>query len=80
MPGPLTRHVAAKLRAAVEQRGLTQEQVGEQLGQSQSQVSKYLRGEVTLDLEEVDVICRTVGLNITELIRAADEETKDRLK
>jgi len=71
MPGPLTVHVAARLKDAVEAQGLTQAEVGVVIGQSQSQVSKYLRGEVSLDLEELAVLCRLLGLDAGTLVREA---------
>lgn len=71
MPGSLTEQIAARLRAAVEAKGLTQAEVGVVMGQSQSQVSKYLRGEVPLDLEEFAILCRLVDLNAGALIGEA---------
>lgn len=80
MPGPLTKSIAAILREAVEERGLTQTQVAEAIDQSQSQVSKYLRGEVVMDAEEIDRICRLVGMSIADVITAADKASRSRLK
>jgi transcriptional regulator with XRE-family HTH domain len=71
MPGPLTDNIAARLRVAVEAKGLTQAEVGVVIGQSQSQVSKYLRGEVPLDLEEFAILCQLVGLNAAAVIAEA---------
>lgn len=73
MPGPLTEAIASILRDAVEGRGLTQTQVAESIGQSQSQVSKYLRGETTMDAEEIDKVCRLVGISIADVITQADK-------
>ena len=73
MPGPLTRSIASILKDAVEERGLTQMQVAEVIGQSQSQVSKYLRGEVVMDAEEIYKICRLVGVSIVDLFATAEQ-------
>ena len=73
MPGPLTEAIASILREAVESRGLLQRQVADAIGQSQTQVSRYLRGEVTMDAEEIDKMCRAVGLNIADVITRADK-------
>ena len=73
MPGPLTEAIASILREAVESRGLLQRQVADAIGQSQTQVSRYLRGEVTMDAEEIDKMCRVVGLNIADVITRADK-------
>lgn len=77
MPGPLTKSIAARLRAAVEERGLTQSEVGDALGQSQSQVSKYLRGETVMDAEEIYVVCRLVGISITDLFATAERAARN---
>jgi transcriptional regulator with XRE-family HTH domain len=75
VPGSLTERIAARLRAAVEAKGLTQAEVGAVMGQSQSQVSKYLRGEVPLDLEEFAILCRLVELRAGAVI--ADAQSRD---
>lgn len=72
MPGPLTEAIASILREAVEARGLVQRQVAEAIGQSQTQVSRYLRGEVTMDAEEIDKVCRLLGISIADVITQAD--------
>ena len=79
MPGPLTEAIASIFREAVESRGLLQREVAEAIGQSQTQVSRYLRGEVTMDAEEIDKMCRLVGLKITDVIARADSATTSRL-
>lgn len=77
MPGPLTKSIAAILRAAVEERGLTQAQVGEALGQSQSQMSKYLRGETVMDAEEIFIVCRLVGVSISDVFARAERAARN---
>jgi transcriptional regulator with XRE-family HTH domain len=47
---------------------LTQEQVADRLGQSQSYVSKYESGEQRLDLIELDAVCKAVGLELTKFV------------
>jgi transcriptional regulator with XRE-family HTH domain len=73
MPGQLTRNIAAQLRSASEAAGLSQAQVGEAIGQSQSQTSKYLRGEVVLDVEELNALCDFLGLDILTVLANAKE-------
>jgi transcriptional regulator with XRE-family HTH domain len=76
MPGPLTKAVSAALRAAVEEQGLTQSQIGAALGQSQSQISKYLRGEVVLDIEELATICKLLKIDTAALIASSTPDTE----
>jgi transcriptional regulator with XRE-family HTH domain len=73
MPGQLTRNIAAQLRRASEAAGLSQTQVGEAIGQSQSQTSKYLRGEVVLDVEELNALCDFLGLDILAVVANAKD-------
>lgn len=72
MPKPITRAVAATLSDAVRQRSITQEHLGELIGRSQPQVSKFLRGEVTLDVEELADICRVLELRASKVIEDAE--------
>jgi transcriptional regulator with XRE-family HTH domain len=49
--------------------GLKQTELAEQLGQSQSFVSKYESGERRLDLLELRQICEALGLSLLEFVR-----------
>jgi transcriptional regulator with XRE-family HTH domain len=49
--------------------GLKQTDLAEQLGQSQSFVSKYESGERRLDLLELRQICEAIGISLTEFVR-----------
>ena len=60
------------LRAARQRAGLTQEQVANRLGTTQSYVSKCERGERRLDLVEVRRICQVIGIDLPSF--AADLE------
>lgn len=46
--------------------GLTQVQLADQLGQSQSLYSKYERGELRLDIIQLRTVGRLLGLSLTE--------------
>lgn len=71
MPGQLSKNLAAMLKEIVEDRGLTQDEAGALIGRSQSQMSKYLRAESTLDVEELDALCRALGIDSADLLAAA---------
>jgi transcriptional regulator with XRE-family HTH domain len=47
---------------------LTQIELGEILGQTQSYVSKYESGEQRLDLMEIEAICLAVGTPLIEFV------------
>jgi transcriptional regulator with XRE-family HTH domain len=63
------RHLADLLRRVRVEAGLTQTQVAEQLGQTQSYVSKYENGEQRLDLIELEAVCEAVGVPLTTFVR-----------
>ncbi len=47
---------------------LTQADLADRLGQSQSYVSKYESGEQRLDLIELETICNAVGIPLKKFI------------
>ena len=59
----------ARLRA-----GLTQEEIAERLGETQSFVSKCERGERRLDLVEARAFCQAIGLAFPRFVAALDRE------
>lgn len=63
------RHLAALLRKVRTEAHLTQAQVAEKIGQTQSYVSKYEAGEQRLDLIELEIVCHAVDISLTEFVR-----------
>ena len=59
--------LAALLRKIRQDANLTQLEVAQKLGQTQSYVSKYENGEQRLDLIELEAVCKAVGISLTEL-------------
>jgi transcriptional regulator with XRE-family HTH domain len=66
----LTRkqRLADLLRSIRLECGLTQVQVAERIGESQSYVSKYESGEQRLDLIEIEEVCKAVGVDLSTLV------------
>lgn len=60
------------LDAARIQQHMTTSELGVRSGISQSQMSKYLRSERTMNLEHLDAVCAALGLDVVEVVRAAD--------
>jgi transcriptional regulator with XRE-family HTH domain len=56
------------LRKAREDKGLTQIEVAERLGQTQSFVSKVERGERRLDIVELRAFCSAIGTGFTSFV------------
>ncbi len=59
----------ALLRKKRKQAGLTQLQLAERLGTSQSFVSKYESGELGLDLLELRQICQALGTSLSAFVK-----------
>lgn len=57
-----------QLRNTREMRGLTQTQVAERLGQTQSFVSKVERGERRIDIVELRAICSALEVGFTAFV------------
>lgn len=59
-----------RLREAREKAGLTQEQLAQRLGQGQSFVSKYERGERRLDVVELSAVCQAIGISLLAFVQS----------
>jgi transcriptional regulator with XRE-family HTH domain len=62
------------LRDARKRYGLTQQQLAEKLGQTQSFISKCERGERRIDVVELRAICKAIGISFTEFTTKLNAE------
>lgn len=60
--------LAALLRQVRLDANLTQLQLAEKIGQTQSYVSKYENGEQRLDLIELEAVSKAVGISLTDFV------------
>lgn len=60
--------LAALLRQVRLDANLTQSQLAEKIGQTQSYVSKYENGEQRLDLIELEAVSKAVGISLTNFV------------
>ncbi|MDP2795222.1 MAG: helix-turn-helix transcriptional regulator [Sulfurisoma sp.] len=60
--------MAALLRQVRLDANLTQSQLAEKVGQTQSYVSKYENGEQRLDLIELEAVCKALGISLTDFV------------
>lgn len=60
--------LAALLRQVRLDADLTQSQLAEKVGQTQSYVSKYENGEQRLDLIELEAVCKALGISLTDFV------------
>jgi transcriptional regulator with XRE-family HTH domain len=72
-PGSLTLAVAALLAREVGDQGLTQTKLAGMSGISQPMISLFLRGLAEIDLDELDVLCSALGLDVVDVVARADE-------
>lgn len=63
----------ALLRDARKKAGLTQEQVGERLQQTQSFVSKCERGERRIDVIELHAFCQAMDISLEDFVQQLRE-------
>ncbi len=61
------------LRETREKAGITQVDLSEQLGETQSFVSKCERGERRIDIAELREICVAMGTTIEKFVRAFEK-------
>lgn len=57
------------LRKQREAAGLTQIDLAERIDETQSYVSKCERGERRLDLVQLRVFCRAIGISLTDFVK-----------
>ena len=55
-------------------KGVTQAELAESTGISQSQISKQLRGTRDINIDELDAIVTALNMSLVELIRTAEQE------
>lgn len=61
-----------QLRKAREEKGLTQTELAEKLGQTQSFISKVERGERRLDVVELRAFCKAIGVSFNTFVSELD--------
>ena len=66
----ILRHIRTKAR-------VTQVELAERLGQSQSFVSKCERGETRLDLVQLRTICETLGTTLPAFVRTFEKRLEE---
>ena len=62
------------LRAARDKAGITQVELAEKLGQTQSFVSKMERGDRRLDIVQLRTVCKILGVPLLEFIKQLEAE------
>lgn len=68
--------LTALLRDVRQKAGLTQVQIAEKLGETQSFVSKCERGERRLDLVQLQQFCRILGIELRSFVAEYESRVK----
>ena len=71
---PEHKRLMKMLATARKSKGLTQQQLAEQIGENQNFISKYESGERRLDFLEVAAISRPIGFNMANAVREIEAE------
>lgn len=64
----LARAVSAQVRRLLEERGISGNQLAKSAGIEQTSVARKLRGAGAFTLNDLDSICSTLGVKVTDLI------------
>ena len=65
-----------QLKKSRKEAGLTQEQLAESIGQTQSFVSKCERGERRIDVVELRKLCQALGISFVSFVQKLDRDLK----
>jgi transcriptional regulator with XRE-family HTH domain len=71
---PEHKRLMKMLATARKSKGLTQQQLAEQIGENQNFISKYESGERRLDFLEVAAISRPIDFNLANAVREIEAE------
>ena len=71
---PEHKRLIKMLATARKNKGLTQQQLAEQIGENQNFISKYESGERRLDFLEVAAISRPIDFNMAHAVREIEAE------
>jgi DNA-binding Xre family transcriptional regulator len=76
--GTLAAAVSDILRGMVAKQRVAPTQLAEQTGFHRSKVNRLLNGTTTIGIDEADMICGVLGVNLHEIILEAMSETPGR--
>jgi len=77
-PGPLSLKISEMVRAAIDNSPHGQNAVAEAARVSSGQLSEVLTGKKQFTIGQLDRVCFVLDIPLRELIKNADEATRDR--
>jgi transcriptional regulator with XRE-family HTH domain len=76
-PGPIGQRIATELRAELARQNRSRRWLAEQIGQPHNTVNRWLMGESSPGVDNVDAMCRALGFTVADLIVAVQVEQED---
>lgn len=70
-PGPGALRIAALLRARRQELGVTQKALAAETGLAQQTISALLLGQRTIDVDQLQLLCDALGLDVQDAMRKA---------
>ncbi|KPG25854.1 helix-turn-helix domain-containing protein [Mycobacteroides immunogenum] len=75
---PLARAVSAVLRGQVAKARAEQRDLARQLGLSKYQVGRLLTGKTVMGIDDADMLCAALGIDLLAVLREAMDDTPER--
>jgi transcriptional regulator with XRE-family HTH domain len=72
MDNDLEQRIAAELRAELSRQRHSKTWLAKQIGRPTSTVARWLRGETSPTLNELDSICMALGMSVADLLAAVE--------
>ncbi|MDQ0735302.1 helix-turn-helix domain-containing protein [Arthrobacter agilis] len=76
-PSDLTKRVAAVIRAQMAYKDISQAELVRATGLSQPTVSRLLKGERAMDLEQMNLICSALRISVAGVLEQAEEHLRN---
>ncbi len=70
-PGALSRALSVILSQEAEEQGLSGRTLAAMVHMSQPQMAGHLRGDVVLNVEELQAVCSALGLDLVDVVHDA---------
>jgi transcriptional regulator with XRE-family HTH domain len=74
-----SKYVGSELKGAIASHGYSQGKVADALGHARSAMSKWLNAKPPIDVAVANKICDYIGMDITVVIRRAEQRMIDEL-
>lgn len=75
LPNAFSQEVAAILREKIGRRKAAQKLIAADVGISEAQLSAILNGKKHADIEQLDNVCRSIGIKLSDVVKRAEDET-----